>query len=237
MAGVDILVTAFNGAKAAFIADLYARWAERPDSVDPSFGELFAALNDEARSVLTDASGASWAPRHFDVGDPEPPKPAAKKDGKAAPAAGLLPDQVRAATLDSLRALMMIRAYRVRGHLEARLDPLGLTVPKPHAELDPATYGFTEADWDKPIFIDNVLGRETATLREIMQILRKTYCGPIGVEFMHIQDPDQKSWIQRRIEGAPWLTALNADEKRAILRHLTEAEGFEVFCQKRYVTT
>ena len=150
---------------------------------------------------------------------------------------GLALDQVRAAIITSLRALMLIRSYRVRGHLEAKLDPLGLTKPASHAELDPKTYGFTEADMDKPIFIDNVLGRETATLREIMQILRQTYCGPIGVEFMHIQDPEQKSWIQRRVEGAPWLTFLDADEKRTILQHLTEAEGFEAFCQKRYVTT
>ena len=102
---------------------------------------------------------------------------------------------------------LLIRSYRVRGHLEARLDPLGLVVPPPHPELDPRSYGFSDADLDKPIFIDNVLGRETATLREIMQILRDTYCGSIGVEFMHIQDPDQKSWIQRRVEGAPWRTA------------------------------
>ena len=82
-----------------------------------------------------------------------------------------------------------------------------------------------------------MLGRETATLREIMPILRDTYCGPIGVEFMHIQDPDQKSWIQRKVEGAPWRTAFDAAAKRNILRQLTEAEGFEAFCQKRYVTT
>ena len=98
-------------------------------------------------------------------------------------------EQIRAATIASLRALMLIRSYRVRGHLEARLDPLGLQIPPPHAELDPRSYGFTDSDLDKPIFIDNVLGRETATLREIVTILRETYCGPIGVEFMHIQDP------------------------------------------------
>jgi 2-oxoglutarate dehydrogenase E1 component len=146
-------------------------------------------------------------------------------------------EQVRAATIASLRALMLIRSYRVRGHLEARLDPLGLQIPRPHAELDPRSYGFTDNDLDKPIFIDNVLGRETATLREIQTILRETYCGPIGVEFMHIQDPDQKSWIQRKVEGAPWRTAFDATAKRTILTQLTEAEGFEAFCQKRYVTT
>ncbi len=241
MPGVDVLATAFSGANAAFIADLYARWAERPDSVDASFAELFAALNDEARSVLTDATGASWAPRRFDVGEPEP---AAKPDGKAAkaptkaPAApGLSAEQVRAATLDSLRALMMIRVYRVRGHLEAQLDPLGLTMPRRHPELDPATYGFTEADMDRPVFIDNVLGRETATVREILAVLRQTYCGPIGVEYMHIQDPQQKDWLQRRIEGAAWAGSFDAAAKKTILRQLTEAEGFEAFCQKRYVGT
>ncbi len=146
-------------------------------------------------------------------------------------------EQMRAATIAWLRALMLIRSYRVRGHLEARLDPLGLQIPKPHAELDPRSYGFTDSDLDKPIFIDNVLGRETATLREIVTILRETYCGPIGVEFMHIQDPEQKAWIQRKVEGAPWRTNFDANAKRAILTQLTEAEGFEAFCQKRYVTT
>ncbi len=237
MPGVDLLAQAFNGANAAFIADLYARWAANPASVDESFAELFGALNDEARGVLMDASGASWAPRHFDVDEPEPAKPAKSAKPATPPQQGVAPEQVRAAALDSLRALMLIRAYRVRGHLEAKLDPLGLQVPKSHPELDPATYGFGPGDLDRPIFIDMVLGRETATIREIVKIVRASYCGPIGVEFMHIQDPDQKTWIQRRIEGAPWTQGLDPATKRTILSQLTEAEGFEVFCQKRYVGT
>ena len=240
MAGVDIIATAFNGANLAYLADLYARWVANPSSVEASFADLFAALGDDARAVLEDSAGASWAPRSFDVGEPEPAKPAAGKDAKAAkPAAPVGPStaDIRAATKDSLRALMMIRTYRVRGHLEAQLDPLGLQAPKAHPELDPATYGFTEADMDRPIFIDHVLGFETATPRQILQTLRRTYCGPIGVEFMHIQDPDQKSWIQRRVEGAPWATAFDAATKKKILQQLTEAEGLEVFCQKRYVGT
>jgi 2-oxoglutarate dehydrogenase E1 component len=228
MAGVDILAQAFSGANAAFLGEQYARWAVNPASVDPSFADLFDAMDDEARAVLADVAGASWAPN---ITIP----------GTSAEPAAVVPmqtnEQVRAATIASLRALMLIRSYRVRGHLEARLDPLGLQIPGPHAELDPLTYGFTNADLDRPIFIDNVLGRETATLREIVRIVRDTYCGSIGVEFMHIQDPDQKSWIQRKVEGAPWLTAFNAAEKRTILSQLTEAEGFEAFCQKRYVTT
>src|ERR1700761_7213663 len=120
MAGMDILASAFSGANAAFLADLYARWASDPSSVDASFADLFAAMNDEARAVLEDASGASWAPR-TPFGADETIAPAPK-----AAAGGLSPDQVRAATITSLRALMLIRSYRVRGHLEAQLDPLGL---------------------------------------------------------------------------------------------------------------
>src|SRR5450755_185802 len=170
MAGMDILASAFSGANAAFLADLYARWAGDPSSVDSSFADLFAAMNDEARAVLEDASGASWAPRQGFRADEV--AVAAPKVAQG----GLPPDQVRAATIASLRALMLIRSYRVRGHLEARLDPLGLITPTPHSELDPHTYGFTDADLDRPIFIDNVLGRETASLREIIRILRDTYC-------------------------------------------------------------
>jgi 2-oxoglutarate dehydrogenase E1 component len=240
MAGVDILASAFSGANAAFLAEQYARWAADPHSVDPSFGELFGALNDEARAVIEEATGASWAPHHDSIvaEAPRPDAPLAQTlPGRPAATATLSNEQIRAATIASLRALMLIRSFRVRGHLEARLDPLGLQIPAPHPELDPHTYGFSDADLDKPIFIDHVLGRETATLREIVQILRDTYCGPIGVEFMHIQDPDQKSWIQRKVEGAPWRTACDATAKRTILQQLTEAEGFEAFCQKRYATT
>ena len=241
MPGVDQLLTAFNGSNAAFIADLYAKWVANPDQVDPSFGELFGALNDEARSVLTDAQGASWAPNRYDFGEPEPVKPATAKGAKAAaaPAAtgGISPEAVRAAIIDSIRALMLIRVYRVRGHLEAHLDPLGLQVPKTHPELDYHTHGLTDADLDRPIYIDRVLGRETATLREIITILRNTYCGPLGVEFMHIQDPTQKNWIQKRVENAPWGALFDTNGKREILTQLTEAEGFEAFCQKKFVGT
>src|ERR1700759_3241845 len=146
MAGIDIIASAFNGGNAAFRAGLYARWVASRTSVDPSFADLFAAMNDEARAVLEDASGASWAPR--------PAFAEAPTDGAPTKAglASVSSVQARVATIASLRALMLIRSYRVRGHLEARLDPLGLQIPASHPELDPKTYGFTEADMDKPIF-------------------------------------------------------------------------------------
>ena len=131
----------------------------------------------------------------------------------------------------------MIRAYRVRGHLIARFDPLGLEGNTHHPELDPKSYGFTEADMDRPIFINHVLGLETATLREILQILRETYCGSIGVEFMHIMEPEEKAWIQRRIEGIRNQTQFTLKGKRAIYQRLVEADGFEKFLDVKYTGT
>src|ERR1700758_3224962 len=113
MAGVDILASAFSGANAAFLGEQYARWAANPSSVDPTFAELFTALNDDARAVLEDATGASWPPRY-----PAPePDEAVRAAAPGAHPAALSGEQVRAATIASLRALMLIRSYRVRGHL------------------------------------------------------------------------------------------------------------------------
>ena len=242
MAGVDILATAFSGGNAAYLADLYARWVDDPDSVDASFIELFAALDEEAAAIMQDAAGASWAPRQFEV-EPASLKPVATaKPAASAPAAAAVSGEaIRAAADDSLRAMQLIRAYRVRGHLEARLDPLGLQVPKSHADLDPATYGFAAADLGRPIYLGhtmaNMLGSDTASVREILTAIRFIYCGPIGVESMHVQDPAQRKWIQDRIEAGGWRDHYSVAEKTTILTQLTEAEGFEAFCQKRYVGT
>ena len=122
------------------------------------------------------------------------------------------------ATQDSIRALMLIRAYRVIGHLAADLDPLGLADRRVHRELMPESYGFTEADLDRPIFIDRVMGLDTATMRQILAILRRTYCRQIGVQFTHITDPTQKGWIQERIEGAEKDIRFTPKGRKAILQ-------------------
>ena len=237
MAGVDVLATAMNGANAQFISQLYAKWVSAPNSVDPDFAALFAALNDEAKSVLTDATGASWAPNP-NIFEAEVEAKSATPAAKLAKAGETVPDS-HAATLDSIRALMLIRSYRVRGHLEAQLDPLNLKVSGHHADLDPKSYGFTDADLDRKIYIAKDLGfeDETATLRDIIDRLRASYCGVIGLEFMHIQDPLQRYWLQQRIEGVAWKAKFGKEEKAKILRQLTEADSFENFCQRRYVGT
>ncbi|MBL8837699.1 MAG: 2-oxoglutarate dehydrogenase E1 component [Alphaproteobacteria bacterium] len=239
------LSTVFSGANGPFIAELYQRFLADPGAVDPSWRQFFAGLAEDAAAIRRDVEGASWAPkRGAIIGAVEaeaPAKPAKGKggNGAVAPAAAAPADlaDVRSATQDSIRALMLIRAYRVRGHLEANLDPLGLEKREEHPELDPATYGFTAADWDRPIFIDHVLGFETATLRQIYDRLRATYCGKIGVEFMHIQDPEQKAWIQERVEGDANHTEFTPKGKQAILERLTAAEVFERFLDKKYTGT
>jgi len=229
------------GANERFIADLYARFLDDPGLVDPSWRGFFRELNEDAHAVLDELRGASWAPaadgfEPVDEANGAPASVAAVAEA-AAVSGEITPDDVRAATIDSIRALMLIRSYRVRGHLEADLDPLGLKPVPPHPELDPLSYGFTEADLDRPIFINYVLGLETATLRQIMRVVRETYCGKIGVEFMHIQEPAQKAWIQERIESIHNQTQFTEVGKRAILERLTAAEVFERFLDKKYTGT
>jgi 2-oxoglutarate dehydrogenase E1 component len=242
--GGDVETSFLTGANAVYIAEVYSRYLEDPSSVDPSWIDLFQELRDGADDLSGDLVGPSWTPRgNKIIGAPDPEagetKPGKGKGGKIAPGAtpGASQEEIRARTLDSIRALMMIRAYRVRGHLMADLDPLGLHKTNEHPELDYRSYGFVEADLGREIFIDNVLGMESAPLRQIIDVVRDTYCGTIGVEFMHIQDPDQKSWIQRRIESERNQTKFTPEGKTAILERLTEAEGFEKFLQVKYTGT
>ncbi len=240
---MDLERTSFLlGANAAFLAELYQRYLENPTSVDPSWARVFAELQDDPRALSRDFAGASWAPRERPQVLEELVRRPDGNGGLALAAAeangGLVGQaQVLRAAQDSIRALMLIRAYRVRGHLEADLDPLGLIKREPHPELDPKSYGFGREDWDRPIYISQVLGRDFSTLREIYQILRETYCGKIGVEFMHIQDPAQKHWIQERVESIRNHTQFTDRGKRAILERLIHAETFERFLDRRYIGT
>ncbi|MGQ9365777.1 2-oxoglutarate dehydrogenase E1 component [Azospirillum sp. ST 5-10] len=239
------------GSNASYVAELYARFLQDPNAVDQSWSGFFKELDDDTREVLDELRGASWTLRDGNGANGADDVVAASLAEPAVPAPGAGPmfahtqavfggvshDQLRQAVLDSIRALMLIRVYRVRGHMNAHFDPLNLEKRQPHPELDPATYGFGPNDYDRPIFLNYSLGLETATLRQILDVLQKTYCGNIGVEFMHIQSPDQKAWIQERIEGARNQTDFTVNGKRAILERLTAAECFEKFLQMKYTGT
>ena len=230
---------------AEYVSELYAQFLDNPSSVSVSWKEFFQDIGDDERDIMAEISGASWEPTDSqlsvvlpDNGIEGMPGIAEKVEKKAANGQGNVSvAELRQATMDSVNALLLIRAYRVRGHLLADLDPLHLQEKPQHPELDPAAYGFNKDDYDRPIFINNVLGLETATLREIVAVLKGTYCGSIGVEFMHIQDPAQKSWIQERIEGERNQTDFTVKGKTAILQRLTAAEGFEKFLNVKHTGT
>ncbi|MFV0474665.1 MAG: 2-oxoglutarate dehydrogenase E1 component [Pikeienuella sp.] len=242
-----------QGQNALYVEQLYARYANDPGAVDEAWAAFFRSLGDDAAVAKAEAAGPSWARSDW------PPVPGgdlvAALDGQwpAERTAAELGDklakraqeqggaldagQLRQAVLDSLRALMLIRAYRIRGHLAADLDPLKLTPPEKHPELEPATYGFTAADLDRPIFIDNVLGVEMATIREIVAIVQRTYCGTFALQYMHISDGEQAGWLKERIEGYGKEIAFTKNGRRAILQKLIEAEGFEKFLGVKYLGT
>lgn len=239
------------GGNAQYLEQMHHRYAQNPSSVDARLRAYFDGLKDDPGAVATEANGPSWARADWpplangdlvsaldsNWGETESHLKG-KIEGKASSAGVSLTDeQVRAATLDSIRAIMMIRAYRIRGHLIAKLDPLNIEPPKDHPELNPKSYGFTDDDMDRPIFIDHVLGLETATINEMMEILWRTYCDTIGVEFMHIADPEQKGWIQERIEGRGKEVSFTDMGKKAILQKLIESEGFENFLHVKYTGT
>ena len=242
------------GSNASYIEDMYARYEDDPASVPDEWRSFFGSLQEEAEDVRKAARGASWKNPDWPVkangelisaldgdwGTVEKHMEAKLKtraaNGQAAPAAPGV--DVMQQTRDSVRAIMMIRAYRMRGHLHAKLDPLGIAEPKEdYNELDPETYGFTRADYDRKIFLDNVLGLEWATIPEMLEILERTYCSTIGVEFMHISDPEEKAWIQQRIEGPDKGIDFTQRGKIAILQKLIEAEGFEQFIDVKYKGT
>ena len=241
-----------QGHNAEYIEQLYARYAQDPNAVDAAWAEFFKAMGDPSGEVVAEASGPSWARSDW------PPQPAddltAALDGQwgddpsanaeqkitakaAEKGVPVTEDQIRNAVLDSVRALMLIRAYRIVGHLNADLDPLGIHKNPSLPELQPSNYGFTEADMDRPIFLDNVLGLETATMREILAIVQRTYCGTFALQYMHISDAEQASWLKERIEGFGKEIQFTKEGRKAILQKMVEAEGFEKFLHVKYTGT
>ncbi len=229
--------TAFlSGTNAAFVESLYAQYLENPDAVDESWRAYFSGLGQNALTPTQLGRGPSWK---------RDKKPELANGDLVGALTGQWPAKKGAvsdadlhkAAQDSIRAIQLVRAYRVIGHFEADLDPLNITPKQPHPQLDPTFYGFHAEDLDRPIFLDGVMGLETATPRRVTEILKRTYCGRIVYEFMHINDAEQKDWLQRRIEGPDKEIVFSPEGKKAILNKLVEAEGFEKFASLRFLGT
>ena len=222
------------GNNSEFIKEFYADYISDPNSLPESWRKFFEGLSDDEKLIYEDLKGPSWSPEK----KIKKPLKKLKENFKFSESSSDLNSKlIKQATKDSVRAIMLIRAYRIRGHLIASLDPLSIQKKEEHPELKLENYGFTEKDYNRKIFLDGVLGLQYADLNQIITILKKTYCSNIGYEFMHMGDPEEKSWIRDRIEGPEKDIAFTDNGKRAILNKMVQAEGFEKYLHIKFVGT
>ena len=219
------------GSNSSFIEEFYSQYLSAPDSLPEGWKPFFDGLKENKEIISKSVLGPSWSPQKNKKKIKIIQKNTENNKEQEAP---ILVEQ---STKDSVRAIMLVRAYRIRGHLIANLDPLGIQIREEHLELKPETYGFTSKDFSRKIFLDGVLGLQYATLREILEILKNTYCKNIGYEFMHMGDPDEKSWIRDRIEGKEKNVSFTQNGRKAIFNKIIEAEGFEKYLHVKFVGT
>ncbi|WP_414902073.1 2-oxoglutarate dehydrogenase E1 component [Sphingomonas flavalba] len=229
-----------EGASPSFVEALYRRYVADPTSVDAGWRAWFSGL--EAVHDGPSWKRDNWPPADTDALtaglDPTQmaPAPAAsKRDARAS--APVDSDVIARAAADSIRAQMLIRTYRVRGHLAARLDPLGQSKLELPADLMPEYHGFSGADLDRPIYLGGTLGLDYATVREIVAILTANYCGSVGLEYMHISDVEERRFLQDRMEGKDKEIEFTPEGKKAILSKVIQAEQYEAFLGRKYVGT
>ncbi|BBE34574.1 2-oxoglutarate dehydrogenase E1 component [Sphingosinicella microcystinivorans] len=233
--------SALEGVSASFVESLYRQYSANPASVDPEWQRHFAGLESVASGpswqrkgwpdTATDDLTAALDPMQM---TPELKVPAAKKGGAvAAPSA----EAIRQAADDAIRAMTLIRTYRVRGHLAAQLDPLGLAERPFPEELTPEYHGFTGDALNRTVYLGGVMGFEETTITALVAVLKHNYCEHVGVEYMHINDLEERRFIQERIEGRNAEIHFTDAGKKAILNKIIEAEQFESFLGRKYVGT
>ncbi|MBA1338135.1 MAG: 2-oxoglutarate dehydrogenase E1 component [Pelagibacterales bacterium] len=219
------------GNNSSFIEGFYVDYLSNPDTLPEGWKSFFDGLKDSEETITKNFIGPSWSRKKlnktFKINNQKIEKRQEGGDLRLA----------ETNTKDSVRAIMLIRAYRIRGHLVSNLDPLGIQEKITHLELKPETYGFYQNDYNRKIFLDGVLGLQYATLNEILIIVKKTYCANIGYEFMHMGDPEEKTWIRDRIEGREKEVTFTENGKKAILNKIIEAEGFEKYLHVKFVGT
>jgi 2-oxoglutarate dehydrogenase E1 component len=208
----------WQGMDLTYLSQLYDQYLGNPESLDPTLKNLF----DELKEVSPkDLKSFHWGHQPF-LGNTT---------------GAFSAETLNAFASKSLQALLLIRAYRVRGHLLADLDPLRLTKDSPHQDLDPKTYGFDDTNMSEQVHLGSTFVTPNASIHEILATLKRIYCGHIGVEFMHIQDPEKRAWIQDHLESEQHLKPFEKDEKIKIYEQLIAAEEFEHFLQVKFTGT
>ena len=231
-----------NKSNSAFIERMYLKFLNRDADLPESWKDYFEGIGDELNVIAKEINGPSWGPKKNKIDVDELQKKIDQKennfDNNIVDKSEKFNYQVLAdSNKDSISAVSLIRAYRLRGHLLANLDPLGMRESDYLDELHPEFYGFKKENYDKKIFLNGVINRKDASIREILKFLKKTYCGNIGYEFMHISNPDERKWFRDRIEKDSNALEFTKNGKEAILNKLVQAEGFEKFLATKYVGT
>ncbi len=226
-----------NKANSAFIEEMYVKFINKDPSLSESWIEYFSSVDEDMKILVDEINGPSWKPfsKKINIEDVEK---TAKENEKNKDNSSKFNFQVIAnSNKNSISAVALIRAYRLRGHLLSKLDPLELMKSEYLDELHPEYYGFKKEDYDKEIFLNGIINKKSANIREILNFLKKTYCGPIGYEYMHISNPTERMWFRDRVEKDENALKFTKNGKQAILNKLIQAEGFEKFLNTKYVGT
>ena len=236
---LDFKKTSFlNESNSVFIEEMYVRFLNKDPNLADGWKDYFKGIQDETDIILNDINGPSWKPKPANVNSHNLEKIIEKNKNETKDLSNKFNFQVVAnSNKESISAVALIRAYRLRGHLLAKLDPLEMMTTEYLDELHPEYYGFDKKNYDKKIELNGVINREKASIRQILQFLKKTYCGPVGYEYMHISNPTERKWFRDRVENDENALKFTNNGKDAILNKLIQAEGFERFLHTKYVGT
>ncbi len=223
----------------AFIEQMYLKFINKDKDLPESWQSYFEGMSEDLSMIAKEINGPSWGvKKKIDIDEIEKRiEEDEKKISNGSNDAKVNSKDLIKSNLNSIRAVALIRAYRQRGHLLAKLDPLGMMKTEYLDELHPDYYGFKKKDYNEKIYLDGVINKEHSTVKEILSILNKTYCGPIGYEYMHISNPTERKWLRDRIEQDENSLQFTKNGKEAILNKLIQAEGFEKFLHTKYVGT
>jgi len=238
---LDYQKTSFlSKSNSAFIEQMYLKFINRDSDLPESWKKYFLEIGEEVDIIAKEINGPSWKPTKKKI-DVDIIQESFEKEQnnltKGNTESIINKKELIEENRESIRAVSLIRSYRQRGHLIANLDPLELRKTEYLDELHPESYGFGKDDYNKKIYLDGIINKNYSNIKEILSFLRKTYCGKIGYEYMHISNPTERKWFRDRIEKDESALQFTKNGKEAILNKIIQAEGFEKFLHTKYVGT